>query len=159
MDNNSTELMTSRQNLVKVLLLVQKKVKYTIDMSSDKKYIGASIGGIVYGNVSNASSIYSTDKFYTPRGHGFAAENANHLYDKIANIDFGGQGKVQLVGEDIDPETGRIVKNGADRIVNGVNIQTKYCASGAKCISECFDEGKFRYINSDGSPMQMRWLE
>lgn len=155
MKNDSVELFHARQNLVNVLSLVQKKAKYTIDMFPDKKYIGASIGGIIYGNVSNASSIYSTDKFNTPRGHGFAAENANHLYDKIANADFWGQGKVQLVGEDIDPETGRIVKNGADRIVNGVNIQTKYCASGSKCISECFDDGKFRYINSDGSPMQI----
>lgn len=155
MKNDSVELFHARQNLVNVLSLVQKKAKYTIDMFPDKKYIGASIGGIIYGNVSNASSIYSTDKFNTPRGHGFAAENANHLYDKIANADFSGQGKVQLVGEDIDPETGRIVKNGADRIVNGVNIQTKYCASGSKCISECFDDGKFRYINSDGSPMQI----
>ena len=46
-------------------------------------------------------------------------------------------------------------KNGADRIVNNVNIQTKYCASGSKCIQECFENGKFRYFNPDGSPMQI----
>lgn len=112
-------------------------------------------GGIVYGNVSNASTIYQTDKFATPRGHGFAAEHANHLYDKITTGDFLGQEKVRLVGEEIDPDTGHIVKNGADRVVNGINIQTKYCNTGGKCIAECFDENGFRYINQDGTPMQI----
>ena len=116
---------------------------------------GAIVGGVVFGNVSNASTIYGSDKFATPRGHGFAAERANHLYDKIENADFFGQNKVQLVGEDIDPATGRIVKNGADRVVNGTNIQTKYCKTGGKCISECFEDGRFRYINPDGTPMQI----
>ena len=113
------------------------------------------VGGIVFGNISNASTTYGMDKFQTPRGHGFAAERANHLYDKIKQGDLFGQGKVQLVGDDIDPQTGRIIKNGADRIVNNVSIQTKYCSSGSKCISECFDNGQFRYFNADGSPMQI----
>ena len=116
---------------------------------------GATSAGVVYGNVSNASTIYGSDKFATPRGHGFAAEHANHLYDKITNADFFGQQKVQLVGEEIDPNTGRIIKNGADRIVNGTKIQTKYCQTGGKCISECFDNGKFRYVNADGTLMQV----
>lgn len=116
---------------------------------------GADIAGIVFGNVSNASSIYGTDKLLTPRGHGFAAEQANHVYDKITNADFFGKDKVKLVGEDIDPQTNRIIKNGADRVVNGTNIQTKYCQTGGKCISECFENGKFRYFNSDGTPMQV----
>lgn len=116
---------------------------------------GATSAGVVYGNVSNASTIYGSDKFATPRGHGFAAEQANHLYDKISHGDFFGQNKVQMVGEDIDPNTGRIIKDGADRVVNGTNIQTKYCKTGGKCISECFENGKFRYLNSDGTPMQV----
>lgn len=48
-----------------------------------------------------------------------------------------------------------IVKNGADRVVNGINIQTKYCNIGGKCIAECFDENGFRYINPDETPMQI----
>ena len=39
--------------------------------------------GIIYGNVSNASTIYTMDRFNTLRGHGFAAENGNHLVDKL----------------------------------------------------------------------------
>lgn len=123
--------------------------------SGQIEVIGSNTAGIIYGNVSNASTIYGMDKFNTPRGHGFAAERANHLYDKISNGDFFGKGKVNLVGDDIDPATRHIVKDGADRIVNGVSIQTKYCSSGSKCISACFENGKFRYINSDGTPMQI----
>lgn len=48
-------------------------------------------------------------------------------------------------------------KNGADRIVDGVYIQSKYCATGSRCINECFEEngkGTFRYM-IDGKPMQI----
>lgn len=103
---------------------------------------GAEAAGIVYGNVSNASTNYGMDKFNTPRGHGFAAERANHLYDKL-------HGKnAQIVGDNN-------IKNGADRIVDGVNIQTKFCSSGSKCISECFENGKLKYLNPDGTPMKI----
>ena len=96
----------------------------------------------IYGNVSNASTNYGLDKFSTPRGHGFAAERANHLYDTLTGK------KAVIVGDDN-------AVNGADRVVNGVSIQSKYCSSGSKCIQECFHNGKFRYINSDGTPMQI----
>lgn len=76
------------------------------------------------------------------RGHGFAAEKANHLKDVMSGKD------AKIVGGDN-------AKNGPDRLVDGVNIQTKYCNSGSKCISECFENGTFRYVNSDGSPMQI----
>ncbi|MGV0087469.1 hypothetical protein EEAAV_26885 (plasmid) [Rahnella aceris] len=76
------------------------------------------------------------------RGHGFAAEKANHLYDLFTGKD------AKIVGGDF-------AKNGADRVVNGINIQTKYCASGSKCISECFKDSTFRYVNADGTPMQI----
>ncbi|ELD1799449.1 hypothetical protein QXB72_003251 [Vibrio fluvialis] len=76
------------------------------------------------------------------RGHGFAAEKANHLKDVMSGKD------AKIVGGDN-------AKNGPDRLVGGVNIQTKYCNSGSKCISECFENGTFRYVNSDGSPMQI----
>ncbi len=143
----------TRTRLVTVLAQVSDKVNMEIKI--DNSISGATVGGSVYGNVSNASTIYGSDKFATPRGHGFAAEQANHLYDKITNVDFFCHNKVQMVGEDIDPNTGRIIKNGADRVVNGTNIQTKYCKTGGKCISECFENGKFRYMNSDGTPMQV----
>lgn len=103
---------------------------------------GLETSGIVYGNVSNAGTLYGEDKFNTPRGHGFAAERANHLYDKVTGKD------AKIVGDDN-------AKFGADRIVDGVNIQSKYCNSGSKCIQECFKDGKFKYLNPDGSPMKI----
>lgn len=82
------------------------------------------------------------DKFNTPRGHGFAAERANHLYDTMKGKD------TKIVGDDN-------AKFGADRVVDGVNIQSKYCNSGGKCISECFQDGMLKYWNADGTPMQI----
>ena len=98
--------------------------------------------GIIYGNVSNASTTYTMDRFNTPRGHGFAAENANHLVDK-------------LLLREATIEGTNLKKNGADRIVNGIEIQTKYCNSASKTISECFENGRFKYIATNGEPMQV----
>ena len=36
------------------------------------------IPGVIFGNVSNASTLYGEVKFNASRGHGFAAERANH---------------------------------------------------------------------------------
>lgn len=107
-----------------------------------KSDIGAVAAGITYGNVSNASTNYGMDKFNTPKGHGFAAERANHIYDKLTGKD------AKIVGDDN-------AKWGADRVVDNVNIQSKYCNSGSKCIQECFKDGKMKYINADGTPMQI----
>lgn len=98
--------------------------------------------GEIYGNISNANTLYGEAKLNGARGHGFAAERANHLNDLLH-----GKSAV-LKGDDF-------VKNGADRIVDGVNIQSKYCNSGSKCISECFENGRFRYVNPNGAPMQI----
>lgn len=80
----------------------------------------------------------------TKTGHGEMAEEALTLIDKI-------NGKnATVIGRTNE-------KNGADRIVDGINIQTKYAASGRKCIEGCFDNstGTFRYFNPDGTPMQI----
>ena len=81
--------------------------------------------------------------FGAERGHGIAAERANHEIDVLR-------------GQEARHIGGNNAKNGADRLVNGINIQSKYCQSGSKCIAECFDEnGAFRYRNVDGSPLQI----
>lgn len=53
------------------------------------------------------------DKFQATQGHGFAAEQANNLHDILTGKD------AKIVGGDN-------AKDGPDRMVNGVNIQTKY---------------------------------
>ena len=105
---------------------------------------GAEAAGIGVGNYGNVNKLYEEEKFHSRQGHGFAAERANHLYDKMTGHD------AKIVGDDN-------AKNGADRIVDGIYIQSKYCATGARCINECFaDEGKgmFRYM-ADGKPMEI----
>lgn len=103
---------------------------------------GAVAGGFAYENHGKVNRLYEEEKFHARQGHGFAAERANTLYDKLTGHD------ARIVGDDN-------AKNGADRIVDGIYIQSKYCRTGSACINECFDkEGAFRYLR-DGRPMQI----
>ncbi|WP_017902113.1 hypothetical protein [Pseudomonas asplenii] len=67
-------------------------------------------------------------------GHGYAAEDANALNDVLSGR------KVELTGKTRE-------LNGADRIVDGVQIQTKYCQSARESINAAFDNGQYRYPN------------
>lgn len=64
-------------------------------------------------NLSRAAQQTQMDKFQAAQGHGFAAEQANNLHDILTGKD------AKIVGGDN-------AKDGPDRMVNGVNIQTKY---------------------------------
>ncbi len=101
-------------------------------------------GGLAAGNYGNVNKSFEEEKFHSRQGHGFAAERANHLFDKLTGHD------AKIIGDNN-------AKNGADRMVDGVYIQSKYCATGSRCINECFEDGgkgTFRYI-CDGKPMQI----
>lgn len=85
--------------------------------------------------VESSSNIESTQwtKFHARQAHGFAAEDYNALVDK-------------LCGKQVDKVGLNNELNGADRIVNGVKIQTKYCRSAYESVANAFDEeGIFRY--------------
>ena len=73
---------------------------------------------------------YKKPKF----GHGYAAEDANALNDK-------------LKGKKVDKTGYKNTLNGADRIVDGKMIQTKYYNTAEKSVDAAFDEitGKYRY--------------
>lgn len=73
-------------------------------------------------------------KYHTGGGHGFSAEDANASADRIRGR------RVEVVGRDN-------AKNGADRIVNGVPIQTKYHRTPASTVQAGFDSksGLYRY--------------
>lgn len=75
-------------------------------------------------------------------GHGEMAEEALTLLDKLQGKD------AEVIGRTNE-------KNGADRLVNGLEIQTKYYSSGKRCVDACFDKvtGQFRYQNRKGEPM------
>ena len=46
-------------------------------------------------------------------------------------------------------------KDGADRIVNHQEIQTKYCQNAKSSVNKAFAEGQYRYIDKNGKPMQL----
>lgn len=142
-DFNKTPL---RDCLLNILKIINQSEQFAAELGMNyvtkQKPVDVDMGGFIFADVSNAATLYGEDKFATPRGHGFAAERVNHLHDVITGKN------AKIVGDNNS-------KNGADRIVNGVRIQSKFCASGAKCISECFNENGFRYYNIDGTPMQI----
>ena len=69
-----------------------------------------------------------------PTGHGYAAEDANALADRLHGH------KVIKTGWDN-------TSDGPDRIVDGVKVQTKYCQSARTTVNSAFDKatGKYRY--------------
>ena len=126
-----------------IALINDTKVKTVPEVSFyEPKNEGAVAGGVAAGAYGQVNKSYNEERFHALQGHGYAAERANNLYDKLKGHD------ARIIGDDN-------IKNGADRIVDGVMIQSKYCNSGSKCINECFDiEGNFRYWNN-GKPMQI----
>ncbi|BES66521.1 hypothetical protein SANA_29600 [Gottschalkiaceae bacterium SANA] len=114
-----------------------------------KENQGESIGkklakdaGVHLGVKNTSNTVADQVVFNARQGHGYAGEHANHLADKMMGK------KAKLVGQGNELD-------GADRLVNGELIQTKYCRSGSDCIRECFDGDRFRYVNRDGSPMKI----
>lgn len=111
-----------------------------------EKFIGdATTSGFIL--MSNAQAWSDNHKVFATggQGHGFAAENVNNMIDKLKGRN------AEIIGGDN-------AKNGADRLVDGVKIQTKYCRTGARSVGEAFDNkgtGEYRYIDENGSPMQL----
>lgn len=78
-------------------------------------------------------------------GHGFAAEIMNNENDIWAGKN------AKIVGGDN-------ALNGADRLVDGIEIQTKYLKTAARSVGAGFDNkgsGNYRYYNKEGKPMQL----
>ena len=82
------------------------------------------------------------DRFSGAMGHGHAGELMGDTMDKL---------KLKKTSMDGNSH----VKHGADRVVNGTNIQTKYYATAGKSIGACFENGTAKYINPDGSMMKI----
>ncbi|MBK1971036.1 hypothetical protein [Campylobacter sp. TTU_617] len=81
-------------------------------------------------------------------GHGLAAELMNHQNEKI----------IDQITKNAKIVGGDNAKNGADRIVNGVEIQTKYYKTPQKTINSAFDNqgnGNYRYYTKDNKPMTL----
>ena len=112
------------------------------ERSDDTSLSADDVVGMGAGAVGSGANYADNVVFGGTKGHGYAAESANDLFDRLAGKD------AEIVGRDNRPK-------GPDRRVDGVQIQSKYCRTGAKCIEECFKDGKFEYVNPDGSPMRI----
>ena len=93
-------------------------------------------------SIENVTHTESIIRFNGKQGHGFAAERANHLIDKIS-------GKNAIILGDNN------AKNGPDRMVDNVLIQTKYCQTAADSINAAFHNGNYRYFDVNGHAMQI----
>lgn len=139
---NKTPLLHFFEDILEYISLKSAQ-DISVKYDSKKENMG-DIAGAAMGHYGNVNKAFDEEKFHASQGHGFAAERANDLFDKIVGHD------AKIVGDDN-------AKNGADRIVDGVEIQSKYCATGSRCVNECFaDDGKgaFRYM-ANGKPMQI----
>jgi hypothetical protein len=143
LENDEEIIKTLSQEAVKnnyskeVLINSLKKINFF--EGKDKNYVGAVYGIIDTGRIYD----YNMRAYQSSKGHGYAAELMNDMYDNFTGKES------KIVGDNN-------AKNGADRLVNGIEIQTKFCASGRACINECFDKnGQFKYINSQGKPMKI----
>ena len=116
-------------------------------MDRQKEQEKNSVNGSAYSISENANksqvSKYSSGKDGST-GHGFAAEDVNALCDEIS-------------GKTVDKVGISNAKNGADRIADGVNIQTKYCKTANATVNAAFDTntGQYRYILRIGRPMKL----
>jgi len=79
----------------------------------------------------------------TPAGHGEMAEEAITLIDKFHGLD------AKVIGRDN-------AKDGADRVVGDIFIQTKYYKTARGSLEACFrpESGEYRYMR-EGRPMQL----
>ncbi len=107
------------------------------------------IGGYLSGNAITTATLFAERKFNWAGGTGFAAERGNNLIDHLKGVNS------SIVGDNN-------VANGADRkIINRDGsitwIQDKYFPSASQSVSAAFDEktGLYRYLDGDGSPMQL----
>ena len=82
------------------------------------------------------------NRFNSQQGHGFAAEQGNDLWDRMIG------NEAKILGDDN-------AKNGADRLVNGKLIQTKYCQNARASIDAGFKNGQYRYLDKNANPMQL----
>ena len=98
--------------------------------------------GSINSNLNTGAHTADMEKFHASQGHGFAAEQANNLIDL-------------LHGKDATVVGGDNAKDGADRLVNGQLIQTKYCKSASESIKAGFDKNGYRYYDADGKAMQI----
>lgn len=110
----------------------------------------AGVNAILAASAKNRNLRLNENKSYMNgrQGHGYAAEYANLTVDRMLHKN------VINEAQNLDPNTGKQVTNGADRIVNGTYIQSKYVADFPSLWRDAFASGEGRYIH-DGEWMKI----
>lgn len=109
---------------------------------------GVGIAG-VQASQQQFNAFYAENKNYMngSRGHGYAAEYGNNAVDRFLLK------RVENTAQHL--ENGHQIKNGADRNVNGIEIQTKYYKTASESIGAAFENKQAKYIRTDGSGKMM----
>lgn len=134
-------------SISEIIYQLQGNILRNAEKRSDKKTINsASVNKAVLSSGLNESALNYADNVVMKgkQGHGYAAEKINHSHDILTGKD------AEIIGDDN-------AKNGADRLVNGQEIQTKYYQKASKTIDSVFDKTSknFKYIDKNGQPMQI----
>ena len=106
----------------------------TIKVSTEDTGAAPATDGLAAPLTAQALEKTQISKYYTKGGHGFAAEDANDLADRIRGK------RAEIVGTSNE-------FNGADRIVDGVRVQSKYFQTAPETVAAAFDSssGNYRY--------------
>ena len=106
----------------------------TVKVSTEDTGAGPATDGLAAPLTAQALEKTQISKYYTKGGHGFAAEDANDLADRIRGK------RAEIVGTSNE-------FNGADRIVDGVRVQSKYFQTAPETVAAAFDlsSGNYRY--------------
>ncbi|AIN93406.1 hypothetical protein H0R90_11025 [Treponema putidum] len=145
--NGIDEAFDSYENTIAEITESERKFNDEQKLSSISK--SSELGGIGAGLEQNAH-IYNDEVKYLmngARGGGYAAEYGNNAIDRITG------NNVKNMAQDL--ENGRQKLHGADRNVNGINIQTKYYKSAPESIGAAFEHKQAIYLNEDGTMMQI----
>lgn len=145
--NGIDEAFDSYENAIVEITESEKKFNDEQKLSSISKI--SELGGIGTGLEQNAH-IYNDEVKYLmngARGGGYAAEYGNNAIDRITG------NNVKNMAQDL--ENGHQKLHGADRNINGINIQTKYYKSASESIGAAFEHKQAIYLNEDGTMMQI----
>lgn len=115
-----------------------------VDGINDEVPLGQTMSGLD-SSLESAAHADQLNRCHARQGHGYAAEQVNDGIDTIFGRD------ARIVGNDN-------AKNGADRMVDGQFIQTKYCQDARTSVNAGFEnggQGSYRYLDKNGNPMQL----
>lgn len=115
-----------------------------VDGINDEVPLGQNMSGLD-SSLESAAHADRLNRFQARQGHGYAAEQVNDGIDTL----FGRNARI--LGDDN-------AKNGADRMVDGQFIQTKYCQDARTSVNAGFEnggQGSYRYLDKNGNPMQL----